>query len=244
MAKVSREFSIQGKMMSGIDMNQKYQRMEMASNVLSYVPWIIAALAFAVTGSLPISLVLLTPFGFTVSVLAVILGHVVRYKIRKSSKDEFAHWEPSISGLVSGYLGISVALAFFLWFPYGDPLRGKEANEASAIGSLRSIQLAANGYKTAHPANGFPVALAELSSYSDDLLGVRIDSQIIDGQKSGYRFTYVTRKGKDGRVDSYELFADPIKEGVTGTRHFFVDQSGILRSATKMQATSESATIH
>jgi hypothetical protein len=218
---------------------QKYQRMETASNVLGYVPWIGAAVAFAVSGSLLVSLAGLTLLALVISVPAIVLGHIVRYKIRKNEGPSI---NPRLarSGLILGYLGLFAAVNFFVWFPYSDPLHGRGANEASAVGSLRSIQRAADAYKSNHPALGFPEKLAELSAASGEAgTDGAIDPHIANGEKSGYRFRYVAKRNAEGLIESYEAFADPTHEGMTGMRHFFVNPSGI-RCAVKGPASAQS----
>src|SRR5260370_15123699 len=65
------------------------------------------------------------------------------------------------------------------------------ANEASAVGSIRSINTAAVTYSFTYPAAGYPSTLAQLapatgaSSSSADL----IDSVLASGTKSGYQFS-------------------------------------------------------
>ena len=225
------------------DMSGKYQRMETASNILGYVPWIGAGLVYAVSGSLLMSFALLTLLGLVMSLPAIVLGHIARYRTSKNEGPLIKSGRSS-SGLILGYLGVLAGIAFFAWFPYVDPLHGRGANEASAVGSLRSIQRAADVYRSKHPGAGFPEKLAELSASAGEAeTNGKIDLLIARGEKSGYRFTYVLKKELDGRTESYEAFADPSQEGVTGVRHFFVDQTGIFRFAIKTQASAQSAIV-
>jgi hypothetical protein len=223
-------------------MSDKYQKMETASNILGYVPWIGAGVAFAVSGSLLVSFAALTLLGLVMSMPAIVLGHIARYKIRRN-EGQSINRERSRAGLVLGYLGVLASVAFFVWFPYGDPLHGRGANEASAVGSLRSIQRAADIYRTKHPEAGFPERLEELSATrSETKADWNMDPLIAGGEKFGYRFTYVPKKEADGRIERYEAFADPTQEGVTGTRHFFVNPSEI-RYANKGSANARSPLI-
>src|SRR5260370_5314522 len=65
------------------------------------------------------------------------------------------------------------------------------ANEASAVGSIRSVNTAAVTYSTTYPAAGYPQTLAQLApaasatSASADL----IYSGLAGGPHSGYRFS-------------------------------------------------------
>ena len=217
-----------------------YRRMETASNVLGYIPWVVAIVPLLTTGSFLLTLALFAFVGAPLFSLAVILGHIARLKLRKS-EGRFESWGPSVSGLSLGYFGLAVAAVFFVSFHNSDLLGGRSAYEASAIGSLRTINRACEAYKSAHPAAGFPENLAELP-YSEKTPGAewQIDPKIAGGERYGYRFTYIPKKDGNGQIETYEVFADPVSEGRSGTRHFFVDQSGIFRFATKTRANSQS----
>jgi hypothetical protein len=214
--------------------------METASNVLGYFPWITAIGVFVATGSILRALAALTLLSIALSLPAILLGHGARRRIRKNHRNLVSRGTAT-SGLALGYLGLATGVAFLFWFPYGDPLGGRGANEASAVGSLRSIYRAADNYKSVHPAIGFPKSLNDLL-LSQEVAGAnwKIDQQIASGEKSGYRFTYIPTKDSDGRVDAYVVLADPTSEGLTGTRHFFVDQNGTFRFTFKAQANAQS----
>jgi prepilin-type N-terminal cleavage/methylation domain-containing protein len=109
-------------------------------------------------------------------------------------------------------------------------LRAKiAANEASAVGSLRTLNTACIAFSTSY--GQFPQALTNLgpiatngtaSSTSADL----IDSVLAAGSKSGYTFAYTAGTANQ----SYTLTATPITVGQTGQRMFFSDQSGVIRA--------------
>src|SRR5262249_31014240 len=97
-------------------------------------------------------------------------------------------------------------------------LRSKmAANEASAVGSVRTINTATVAYSTTY--GGFPSALSKLgpatpaTSTSADL----IDSTLAGGTHSGYTFTF-TAGAPDGagNIQSYTLTAVPVTVGTTG----------------------------
>jgi len=104
------------------------------------------------------------------------------------------------------------------------------ANEASAVGSLRTVNTACVTYSTTYGI-GFPSTLANLgtsgaaSSTSADL----IDNVLASGAKSGYTFTYVAGAAAGGVTPTYTLNASPISPGQTGQRYFYTDQSGVIR---------------
>jgi type IV pilus assembly protein PilA len=110
------------------------------------------------------------------------------------------------------------------------------ANEASAVGSLRTINTSLVTYNSTY--GGFPVGncisvLAPAagggaaSATNADL----IDAVLATGTKSGYTFTCngIDADG-DGRGDTYTIVADPVTRGTTGQRGFFTDQSGVIRA--------------
>lgn len=50
------------------------------------------------------------------------------------------------------------------------------------------------------------------------------------GEKGGYKFAYTVRTSREGgKNDAYEIAADPTVSGKTGDRHFFLDETGIIR---------------
>jgi type IV pilus assembly protein PilA len=112
-------------------------------------------------------------------------------------------------------------------------LRAKiAANEASAVGSLRTINTASVEYSTTY--GGYPTTLVSLggpaggtaASTSAEL----IDAVLAAGSKSGYSFAYTTGStDSNGNILSYTLTATPTSVGTTGQRMFFTDQSGVIR---------------
>jgi len=113
------------------------------------------------------------------------------------------------------------------------------ANEASAVGSLRTINTACVTYSTTYQSVGYPPSLAALgpataaSSTSADL----IDSVLSSGTKSGYTFAY-TQDTTNTPSTGYHVVADPVNRGTTGQRGFYTDQSGVLRANTTATAAS------
>jgi type IV pilus assembly protein PilA len=105
------------------------------------------------------------------------------------------------------------------------------ANEASAVGSLRTIDTACQNYASTYGI-GFPVSLANLapatsaSSSAADLL----DSTLASGDKSGYVFTYSAAAAVNGSISSYSITADPTIRGNTGQRGFYTDQTFVIHA--------------
>ncbi len=114
-----------------------------------------------------------------------------------------------------------------------------QANETSALQSLRAINSAEIQYETDYPANGFSCNLSQLggdpktgapSPQSAQLLS----NDLSTGFKSGYTFvigncTKVTVNNQDVYT-SFEVTAVPQSVGKTGHRGFCMDQTGEMKS--------------
>ncbi len=120
-------------------------------------------------------------------------------------------------------------------------LRSKiAANQASAVGSLRTLNTACIAFSTSY--GQFPAALTNLgpvgsgtaSSTSADL----IDSVLSAGQKSGYTFTFSPGTANQ----SYSITATPITAATTGQNMYFTDQSGVIRVDTSGAGASAAST--
>jgi prepilin-type N-terminal cleavage/methylation domain-containing protein len=117
------------------------------------------------------------------------------------------------------------------------------ANEASAVGSLRTLNTAAVTYSTTYGI-GFPPTLAAMgpgaaSSTTADL----IDSVLSGGVKSGYSFSYSGAAPVSGTVNAYNITATPTNAGVTGQRSFFTNESGVIRADPTGTATVNSTPL-
>src|ERR1700751_4013314 len=96
-------------------------------------------------------------------------------------------------------------------------LRSKmAANEASAVGSMRTLNTAAVTYSTTY--GGYPATLANMgpaspaTSTSADL----VDSVLAGGAKSGYSFSWSSgTPDASGNIQSYASFASPVTAGTT-----------------------------
>lgn len=114
-------------------------------------------------------------------------------------------------------------------------LRSKiAANEASAVGSMRTINTTATQYSTTY--GGYPPLLSDLggaagTTSATSTSALLIDAVLAGGTKSGYSFSY-TAGATDANMNvlQYTLTASPTSMGVTGQRTFFTDQSGVIRA--------------
>lgn len=94
------------------------------------------------------------------------------------------------------------------------------ANEAAAIGSVRTISTAAESFRAAQTPPAYPVNLAALGA----AIPPYIDNTLAAGQKQGYNFVYARPN-----VNQYTCTASAMQVGVTGTRVFFVNETGVIR---------------
>ena len=108
-----------------------------------------------------------------------------------------------------------------------------QANEASAINSIATIQKAEVMYASRYPMQGFTCNLSALgppppgqgaTNGAADL----IDSRLASGAKDGYTFNIsgCTTAGTNNTAVTYQITATPIAPGQTGIRAFCSDQSG------------------
>jgi len=110
------------------------------------------------------------------------------------------------------------------------------ANEASAVGSLRTIDTAEMTYSTTYPAVGF-ANLSNLGGAASVCAGstgaTSTSACLIDdvlattAVKSGYNFTTMADTGVP--ASTYTSLALPSALGQSGQRAFCSDQSGIIR---------------
>ena len=209
-----------------------------ASPVPAYPPPIPVATSGMAIASLVLGILGLAGIG---SVLAVIFGHVALSKIRRSG-GRLKGAGMALAGLILGYVVISIILLAAIAIP--NLLRARmAANEASAVGALRQINSACVQYDSDY--KGYPASLANLRPnpyYKPDRDAADlIDSVLAGGLKSGYTFQYeATDKDRYGRANGYQVWADPVNPGTTGQRHFFTDQTGVIRAEMNRRASAES----
>jgi len=193
------------------------------SNILFGVPSFNKTISFTL---------MLSPFA------GVLLGHMAKVRIRRA-KGEIRGLAIARAGLALSYAGIVLFATAWLIpfdrFPYG-------ANESSAVGSLRTLNAALGQYGKANPTQGFPRSLEELKAKTpNEEHPLTIDSTLASGEKAGYRFTYVPKSIENsGKLDGYEVFADPIAPGRSGVHHFFMDQTSSIRVTHDRPANAQS----
>jgi len=108
-------------------------------------------------------------------------------------------------------------------------LRSKmAANEASAVGSLRTLNTASVAFSTTY--GQYPNALSNLGPVAAGTNPTSTKANLVysvlaAGSKSGDVFTFTPGASNL----SYTINADPASTS-TGQRHFFTDSSGVIRA--------------
>jgi type IV pilus assembly protein PilA len=194
-------------------------------------------------------------FIFPVAIVAVILGHLSLSDIRKSGGRLIGNGM-AIAGLVLGYMGLAAIPFILIIAAIAIPnlLRSRmAANEASAVGSLRTISTGEVVYNSTY-ANGFSPSLQSLGGAGG--LATCDHAELIDpilatGTKSGYAFSYTPTDPVATAVQGcaspgatgYSVTADPVNRGTTGQRGFYTDQSAVIRFDPDGTASPESAPL-
>jgi type IV pilus assembly protein PilA len=122
------------------------------------------------------------------------------------------------------------------------------ANQASAVGSLRTLNTAEVTYSSTFNV-GFTSTLSYLgppvtatTNPTSTAAGL-IDSVLALGAKSGYSFTFTPgASDSTGRINNYTFTAVPITSS-TGTSYYFTDQSGVIRQNTTTTAVATDSPI-
>lgn len=119
------------------------------------------------------------------------------------------------------------------------------ANQASAVGSIRTINTSVVAYATTYQSIGFPATLASLGGpdpcSASSTGSCLIDATVASGTKSGYTFVWTG----DGNTPSvaYSLTGNPVKMGSTGGVGYFSDQTGVIRYKAGGAATAASPSL-
>jgi len=99
------------------------------------------------------------------------------------------------------------------------------ANEAAAIAALRTISTACESFRAAQTPTTYPATLAALGTATPAYIDGALAAATAAGTaKQGYFYTYALVN-----ANQYTCTATPAVVGTTGTRIFFVDESGVLR---------------
>jgi type IV pilus assembly protein PilA len=190
-------------------------------------------------------------FIFPAAVAAIILGHLSLSDIRRAA-GRLTGRGMATAGLVLGYMGLAFIPFILIIAAIAIPnlLRARlAANEAGAVGCLRTIVTANSAY-AADYSNGFAESLQGLGGEdagSADCNHPQLVSRPLeDGLMHGYRFIYTPKPSAGGQspaispqaaakgctvpgVHGFTVLALPVVPGNTGIRSFFVDETGVIR---------------
>jgi hypothetical protein len=157
-------------------------------------------------------------FIFPAAIAAIILGHISRSEIRKSS-GRLTGSGMALAGLVFGYLGVSfVPILIIAAIAIPNLLRARiAANEASAVQVIRTINVAELAYAANHPDIRYTCSL-------EDLKSAGLPGDIASGERHGYRFHL-----EDCTPQGYVVIAVPRAINQTGIRAFCSKQDAIVR---------------
>jgi type IV pilus assembly protein PilA len=106
-----------------------------------------------------------------------------------------------------------------------------EANESSAVGSVRTVNSAEIAFNSAYPTVGFASSLTALGGTScappSATSACIIDTLLAGGLKSGYTFSITGASGTPNA--SYQFIATPSVWDVSGIRYFCSFQDAVVR---------------
>jgi len=120
------------------------------------------------------------------------------------------------------------------------------ANQASAVGSLRTLNTAEVTYSTTYNT-GYSSTLGDLGPGSPganvpNATAAGLVDEVLSGNangstpgattssKSGYQFVYTpSAPDSNNKINNYAFTATPISVGTTGTNFYYTDQSGVIR---------------
>jgi prepilin-type N-terminal cleavage/methylation domain-containing protein len=121
------------------------------------------------------------------------------------------------------------------------------ANEASAVGSMRTINTAETTYNSTYPTVGYSADLNSLAGNSCtapvSTAACLIDTTLAGAvsaatPKSGYFFTYATSSSL-----GYTLLGAPAQQGSSGVKQFYTDGTAVIHYNASGAATAASPAI-
>jgi type IV pilus assembly protein PilA len=117
------------------------------------------------------------------------------------------------------------------------------ANEASAVGSVRTIVTAQISFNSAYPTVGFAAALSDLGGSGGTCTATATNACLIDNllgtspyTKSGYTFG-TTATGSAVPTTGFTIQANPVNQNTTGVRSFCAVTDGVVRYSASTIAT-------
>jgi len=144
-----------------------------------------------------------------------------------------ANWNLIIPVALAAILSV-MWISLILLSGTGDKFWSHASNEACAVSSLRALHQVNIAYAKGH-RDEYAKTLADLlrdeTKPLEGMSSCKAEALAQNNLKRGYRFFYyATSSATTHRVGSYGITADPSSERI-GIRHFFVDQTGVIRAS-------------
>lgn len=192
------------------------------------------------TSGLAIASLVCSIFCIPINIAGIICGHLALSEIKKSA-GRIGGRGLAIAGLIIGYVQFALIPFILIIAAIAIPnlLRARiAANEASAVGSVRTINTAEVTWQSQNEKRGYTCSLAQLGPAGgpgapSDAARL-LNGKLASGTKDGYRFSL---RGCDPDlpnepVKRYIVIAEPVLPGQSGKRAFCSDESGIIKFAT------------
>lgn len=113
------------------------------------------------------------------------------------------------------------------------------SNEAAAIGAMRTYSAALESFRAAQTPPAYPLNLPLLSAANPPYVAASLTNATNAGaSRQGYFYTYARPT-----TNTFTLQGQPQTVNSTGTRRFFVDQTGVIRANANGAATAASPEI-
>ena len=121
------------------------------------------------------------------------------------------------------------AVLVFLSPSFHDKYFGVAKYEADAVGGLAKINSLEKQYAASHPDKGFACELVVLRPQENGTDASGQVSELLNGPQSAFKFAFAACGPEaNGIVTQYQIFAVPVRPGITGIRAFCTDQTGKL----------------
>ena len=199
-----------------------------------------------------------------VAVYAIRYGYKGRAEVRES-EGRVAGRGLATAGIVLGWTGVAAfvccACLLAAAILFHDSFSPIARNESAAVANLRDVNRALVAYASTYQ-NGFPSTLTPLTNSTQaatncNQAGLLPQERVI-GPYEGYAFRYkpaypdnqrspaISPKAAaancvSGGASGYTVNADPVKTGKSGIRHFYTDQTGIIRYSTEDKPADENS---
>jgi prepilin-type N-terminal cleavage/methylation domain-containing protein len=118
------------------------------------------------------------------------------------------------------------------------------ANEAAAVGAVRTLNTAQATYFNS--CQVYATSIGELNTGTICAAGANvIDASLGSGAKSGYTFVVISPGTTPAGTNAttFDVNADPITVGTTGVRHFFSNETLVIRVNPAAPATNASPAL-